>query len=123
MNLAIIMGNLGKDPILKDVGDSKVCSFSVATSRKWKTKAGEMKEETQWHNISVWGKQGESCAKYLSKGNQVLVEGRISYTKKGEGDSARFYTQITARDVQFLGSREKKKEEIELPDYSMDIPF
>ena len=105
MNKAIIQGNLGADPETKtfDNGDM-VCKLRIATSRKWKDKTtGELNEKTTWHQVDVFGKQAESCAKYLSKGRAVLVEGEIDNRKVGEGDDARYYSSIRADRVHFLG--------------------
>lgn len=106
VNKAIIVGNLGSDPDLKHLDSGSVlCNLSVATSRKWTSKDGERHDETQWHRVVVWGKQGESCAEYLGKGRQVYVEGRIEtreYEKEGE---KRYSTEIVAERVVFLSSK------------------
>ena len=126
LNNVILCGNLGADPELKSMpsGD-KVCELRLATSKKWTDKQGNKKEDTQWHNVSVFGNQAESCAKYLKKGRQVLVDGSIRYSKKDMSDgSKRVFTSIVSRNVQFLGSQEPKPLTVALPveDYS-DIPF
>lgn len=109
INKVIIVGNLGADPEVRYTpSGSAVANFSVATSESWKDKnTGEKKERTEWHRIVVWGKLGELCGEYLSKGRQVYVEGRLqtrSYDDK-EGVK-RYMTEIIATDVQFLGSKE-----------------
>lgn len=106
VNKAILVGNLGRDPELKEIGDGKVCNFSIATTKTYKDRNGEKQEDTQWHNIEVWGNQADSCAQYLSKGRQVFVEGEIK-TKVTEQDdgSKKYYTSIRALSVQFLGSK------------------
>lgn len=101
MNIAIIAGNLGKDPDLRALpnGTAKL-TFSVATRRKYKSAAGAWQEETTWHNVVVWGKHGEGLATFLRKGNHVVVHGRIdtrSYESKGE---RKWITEIVAEDVQ-----------------------
>lgn len=105
VNKVILVGNLGRDPETKtfDSGNS-VTNLSVATTRKY-TKDGEPKEETEWHRVNVWGKSGEACARFLTKGRQVYVEGRLqtrSYEKDGE---KRYSTEIIADTVQFLGKK------------------
>jgi single-strand DNA-binding protein len=108
INKVIIVGNLGKDPEVSYVpsGAAKAV-FSVATSDTWKDKStGEKKERTEWHRIVAWDKLGEICGKYLSKGRQVYVEGKLqthSYDDK-EGVK-RYVTEIIAQDVQFLGGK------------------
>jgi single-strand DNA-binding protein len=110
VNKVIVVGNLGRDPELKETsGGSQVCRLNVATTRTWKHReTGEKMEETEWHRISVWGKQAPTCAQYLAKGRQVYVEGRLrtsSYRKDGE-ETDRYTTEIVADDVQFLGGKE-----------------
>ncbi len=107
VNKVILVGNLGRDPEVRFTGGGKaVCHFPVATTEVWNDANGERRERTEWHNISVWGKQGENCGKYLSKGRQVYVEGSIrtrSYDDK-EGIK-RYATEIIAQTVRFLGGQ------------------
>ena len=99
INKAIIIGTLGRDPESK----SGVVKLNIATNHKWKDRDGNMKEETEWHRVTVFGKSGEAAAKYLSKGRQVYVEGRIK-TSSYENASVKHYsTQIIADTVQFIG--------------------
>ena len=74
MNKVILMGFLGQDPKL---ATQNVCKFKLATSDKKKDADGTWVDATEWHNITVFGKSAENCAKYLSKGSQVLIEGKI----------------------------------------------
>ncbi len=101
VNKAIIIGNLGKDPILaKTSGGTTTCKFSVATSEKYKDE-----EKTTWHNVVTFGKTADNCGKYLSKGKTVYVEGRIdnrSYEKDGQ---TKFFSEIVADRVQFLSQK------------------
>ena len=81
-----------------------VTSFSVASSRRYTTSAGEQREETEWFNVSAWGKLGETCNQYLTKGRQVYVEGRLhSRSYEGRDGQTRFVNEINLTDVQFLG--------------------
>jgi single-strand DNA-binding protein len=79
----MLIGNLGRDPELKMTPSGQALArFSVATTETWKDPAnptGERKSKTEWHNVVVWGKQAEIAEKYLRKGKQVLIEGRIQY--------------------------------------------
>ena len=76
LNKVMIIGNLGRDPEMRQVGAQNVTNFSVATSRKWTNKqSGELVEETTWYRVSVWGRQAETANQYLSQGKKVLVEG------------------------------------------------
>jgi single-strand DNA-binding protein len=78
LNRIQLIGNLGKDPELRQLpSGKKVCSFSMAVNHRWKNGAGEPKEETEWFAVESWGKLGEICHQYLSKGKLVYVEGRM----------------------------------------------
>jgi single-strand DNA-binding protein len=80
LNKVLLIGNLGRDPELKSTPSGQsVARFSVATTETWKNQAGEKQSKTEWHNIVVWGKQAEIAEKYLRKGKQVMIEGRIQY--------------------------------------------
>jgi single-strand DNA-binding protein len=109
INKVIIIGNLGGDPEVRYTpSGSAVANFNVATSESWKDKnTGEKKERTEWHRIVVWGKLGELCGEYLSKGRQVYVEGRLQTRSYDDKDGVkRYMTEVIATDVQFLGSKE-----------------
>ncbi|HWP85259.1 MAG TPA: single-stranded DNA-binding protein [Terriglobia bacterium] len=107
VNKVILVGNLGKDPEMSYLPSGQsVTKFSLATTRAYKDKNGELKEETEWHNIVAWGKLGEICAQYLSKGRQAYVEGRIqTRTWEGRDGQKRTSVDIVASDVQILGGR------------------
>lgn len=106
INKVILIGNLGNDPEMRHTpGGAGVCEFRLATNEAWTDKSGQRQERTEWHRIVVWGKKAEVCSKYLSKGRQVYVEGRLrtrSWEDK-EGNK-RYMTEVVANDVQFLGS-------------------
>ena len=106
VNKVILIGHLGADPELRDGRGQPVCNLRIATSESWTDKDGSKQERTEWHRVTVWGKQAEFCGQYLSKGRQVYIEGRIEskeYTDK-DGNERRSYG-IVAREVTFLGSR------------------
>lgn len=102
LNKVFIAGNLTRDPELKALpSGSNVASFGVATNRTWRDQNGEKKEATEFHNIVVFGKQADTCAQYLKKGQQVLVEGRLQ-TRSWDKDGVKQYrTEIVADRVQF----------------------
>ena len=106
VNKVILVGHLGADPDMRYTpSGAGVCELRLATSESWKDKNGQRQERTEWHRVVVWGKTAEICAKYLAKGRQVYIEGRIqtrSYDDK-EGQK-RYITEIIANDVQFLSS-------------------
>lgn len=106
VNKAIILGHLGRDPELRYLQNGQpVCKLNIATSRRYTNKNNEAVEETEWHRVSVWGKQAEHCNNFLTKGRQVYVEGRLrtsSYDKDGQ---KHYTTEIVADTVQFIGGR------------------
>lgn len=115
VNKSIIIGNLGRDPELTHTqGGTAVCRLAVATSRKYK-KGEELVEETEWHRVTVWGKQAEACDKYLSKGRSVYVEGRLRTSTYEKDGVKRYTTEIVAEQVQFLGGKggERRRDEPE----------
>lgn len=105
INKVILIGNLGSDPEVREVGGSPVANFSLATNETWTDKSGQKQERTQWHRITVWGKLAEVCGRYLSKGKKVYVEGRIGYRDVEKDGVTTRYTDITATSIQFLDSR------------------
>ncbi len=107
VNKVIIVGNLGRDPEIKYTQQGlAIVTLAVATSESWTDKqSGQKQEKTEWHRITVFGKLGENCERYLSKGRQVYVEGRLqtsTYEKEGQ---THYSTQIIASTVQFLGGK------------------
>jgi single-strand DNA-binding protein len=104
LNKAIVIGNLTRDPELRSLpSGAAVTTMAVATNRVWKDKEGRKQEDTQYHNIVVFGKQAETSAQYLKKGQSVLVEGRMqtrSWDDKASGEK-KYRTEIVADRVQF----------------------
>lgn len=105
LNKIIVIGHLGRDPEMRYTPNGQsVTSFSVASSRRYTTAAGERREETEWFNIAAWGRLGELCNQYLTKGRQVYVEGRLrSRSFEGRDGQQRFVNEIYLTDIQFLG--------------------
>jgi single-strand DNA-binding protein len=108
VNRVILVGNLGRDPEVRYTsGGQAVASLRIATSRSWTDKAsGQRKEETEWHDVEVWGKQAEQCGEYLSKGRQVYVEGRLKTDKWQDKQSGqdRYKVKVVAETVRFLST-------------------
>ncbi len=104
LNKAILIGNLTRDPELKSLPSGiKVCSFSLATNRVWKDKNGARQESADYHNVVVFGRQAETVAQYMKKGNSILVEGRMqtrSWDDKTSGEK-KYRTEIIADRTQF----------------------
>lgn len=112
MNRVTLYGRLGRNPDSKRTANqTAVCNFSVATSERRKNAEGEWVEATEWHNIVTWGKQAESCEKYLTKGSQVLIEGRLQTDKYEKDGVTKYSTKIIAEKVQFLGGKSEAKQE------------
>jgi single-strand DNA-binding protein len=105
VNKVILVGNLGKDPELRYTpSGTAVATFSIATSERFKGKDGQQQEKTEWHNIVVWRQLAEICGKYLHKGKQVYIEGKLqtrSYEDR-EGNK-KYMTEIVADHMQMLG--------------------
>ncbi len=112
MNKVFLMGNLTRDPELRYVpSGSAVVNFSVAVNRTYKDNAGERKEDTSFLRVVVWGKMAEICGEYLTKGRQVLVEGRLkSRTWETPEGQKRNAVDVVATSVQFLGARDKTQQ-------------
>ena len=104
LNKAIIIGNLTRDPELRSLPSGiKVCSFSLATNRVWKDKNGAKQEAADYHNVVVFGRQAETVAQYMKKGNSMLVEGRMqtrSWDDKTSGEK-KYRTEVIADRTQF----------------------
>ena len=112
INKVILIGNLGGDPEVRYTPSGvAVAQFNIATSEEWKDKdSGEKRERTEWHRIVAWRRLGEICGEYLSKGQQVYVEGRIqTNTWEDQEGNKRYTTEIIANTVQFLGKRESSE--------------
>jgi len=112
----IIAGNLGRDPEMRFMPNgTAVTNFSVATNRRWTdSTSGEPREETIWFRVSVWGRQAETVNEYLSKGRQVLVEGRLRPDPQtgepriwtAQDGTVRATYEIVADTVRFIGGRD-----------------
>lgn len=122
VNRVSLLGNVGKDPeVITFDNGNKCAKFTLATTERYKDRSGELKEETEWHNVTVFGKLSEIVEKYVSKGVQVYVEGKL-HTRSWSDDNGnkRYSTEITATNIQLLTRKEGKPEERES---SEDLPF
>jgi single-strand DNA-binding protein len=129
MNLIILKGHLGSDPKLEEKGETKFCSFSLATSEKFKDK-----QETVWHNIKAFNKQAELCEKYLKKGDALIIEGKQVNRSYDKADGSKGYaSEVIMRAMHFVGGGAKQSEKGEslppsptasdAPTPSDDLPF
>jgi len=113
LNKVMIIGHLGRDPEMRYTPSGRpVTTFSVATSRSWKSSEGERRTETEWFNIVAWGSLAEICNQYLKKGQQVYIQGRLQ-TRRWEDDDGnkRSTTEVVAREMIMLGDRRDRKED------------
>jgi len=102
INKAMVYGNLTRDPELKALPSGmQVCSFSIATNRVYNDRDGKRQEAADYHNIVVFGKQADNCAKYLHKGNSAYVEGRMQTRSWDKDGQKQYRTEIVADRVQF----------------------
>lgn len=108
INKVILIGNLGQDPETRAMpSGTTVANLRIATSESWKDKqSGEMKEQTEWHSVAMFGRLAEIAGEYLRKGSQVYIEGRLR-TRKWQDKSGndRYTTEIIANEMQMMGSR------------------
>jgi len=106
-NRIIIVGNLGRDPELRYTPQgTPVCNFSVATNERRRDRAGEAQDITTWFRVTVWGRQAETAAKFLTKGRPIYVEGRLRVEEWTDREGRPRYTlEVHATDLQFIGAR------------------
>ncbi|MBI4354968.1 MAG: single-stranded DNA-binding protein [Candidatus Omnitrophica bacterium] len=103
VNRVLLMGNLTRDPELRYIPNgTAVATLGLAVNSNYTTPAGEKKEEVCFVRVVVWGKQGENCSKYLTKGRQVFVEGRLIYRSWEKDGQTRSILEVRADRVQFL---------------------
>ena len=108
LNKAILIGNLGRDPEVRYTPSGMaIANFSIATSENWTSKEGQKETRTEWHRIVAFGRLGEICGEYLSKGRQIYIEGRIQ-TRDWEDKEGvkRYTTEIVANQMIMLGGRD-----------------
>ena len=112
LNKAMLIGNVGNDPEVRILNNEqgKVASFRLATTERYKDRNGEVKENTEWHQIVAWGKYADIVEKFVKKGSQVYVEGKITTRKWTDKDgNDRFSTEIRTEGIQLLGKKEENK--------------
>ena len=107
VNKVILVGNLGRDPDVRQTAGQTVALLRLATSRSWIDKrSGQRKEEREWHDVEVWGRYGEVCGQYLAKGRQVYVAGRLKTDRWKDKETGldRQRVKVVAELVRFLGA-------------------
>ena len=107
LNKVMIIGKLGRNPEMRYTPSGKpVTSFSVATNRSWTNAEGERREDTEWFNVVAWGNLAEICKQYLTKNQQVYVEGRLQTRGWEDQDGKKHYrTELVANEMIILGER------------------
>lgn len=123
LNRVELIGRLGRDPETRYTPTGrKVCHFSLAVDRRWRSAEGEPREATDWFNVEAWGRLGEICQDYLSKGRLVYLEGRLQTDRYEQEGETRYFTKVIALGMQML-DRKPGEEEAELPEVSVeDLP-
>lgn len=117
-NKIIVVGHLGRDPELRYTpqGDA-VCNFSMATTERKRDKAGEFQDATTWFRVTLWRRQAENAAKYLAKGRQVYIEGRLRVEEWTDRDGNNRYTlEVQGTDMQFIDSGGTRGEDYQRDD-------
>ncbi len=128
VNKVILVGHLGRDPEVRHTeSGTTVANFNIATTERYNDKQGERQERTEWHRIVAWAKLADICEKYLHKGKQVYIEGRLQTRSWDEDGKKRYTTEVVARELVMLGKRD---EVVDVPDTSApaaqsddDLPF
>ena len=112
LNKVFLIGNLTKDPELKFIPSGQaVANLRLATNRKWKGADGQLKEETTFISVVVWGKSAEACGEYLKKGSPLLVEGRLqSRSWETEDGQKRSVVEVVAERTQFLSGGPRREQ-------------
>ena len=107
VNKVILVGNLGKDPDVRGLSNGEsVANIAIATSNKYKNRAGEMVDETEWHNAVLFGRLAEIAGKYLKKGSSVYIEGRLKTEKYTDKNGIEKYqTKVIVGELKMLGGR------------------
>lgn len=133
VNKVIILGNVGQDPEIRQ-GNFIVAALSIATTRKWRDKAGETQSETEWHRVSAFGRLAEIISQYVRKGDPIYIEGRLRTRKYEEKQGVeRWVTEIIAEQLQLLRQKDSDEKPAQAkpaaqrraPEstYDSDVPF
>ncbi|MGO9606569.1 MAG: single-stranded DNA-binding protein [Candidatus Binataceae bacterium] len=122
INKAIVIGNLGANPEIRTLPSGQnVANFSLATTERFTDRNGTKQQRTDWHRVVAFGRLADTCGRFLGKGRQVYIEGRLStrqYEAK-DGSGKRYRTEIVARQLRLLGNRADGAK----GETSHDIPF
>ena len=125
LNKVLLLGNVTRDPEVRYTSNGgAVANFNMATNESWTDKNGQKQERTEWHKVVVWGKLGELCGQYLSKGRQAYVEGRLQTREWNDKEgNKRYTTEIVAQNVQFLGGGQSERASAGASDFAPSTEF
>ena len=129
LNKVMIIGYLGRDPEMRYTPSGRpVTTFSVATSRSWNTSDGEKHNETEWFNVVAWGNLAEICKQYLTKGQQVYIEGRLQTRRWEDAEGVKHSSiEIVANEMMILGDKRETTNstgtEHDNPEIDEEYPF
>ena len=125
LNKVMIIGNLGADPEMSYTANGTARTrMSVAVNRNYTTRDGERREETEWFNVVAWDKLGENVAQYLTMGRRVFVEGRLQTRQYDDKEGQRrYFTEVIARDVQFLDSAQGSAQGVPFADEPPPVTY
>jgi single-strand DNA-binding protein len=107
-NSVHLIGRLGKDPEIKTFNEQKRATFSIATTDVYKNQKGEKVEDTQWHNVVVWGKLVGVIEKYIKKGDEIAVEGKLVHRVYESNGEKKYVTEVNLNDMLMLGGTKDK---------------
>ncbi len=104
-NKVQLIGNVGNDPEIKSFdGGKKVANFTIATNESYKNEKGEKVEQTEWHKVSAWGKTAEIIEKFVTKGKEVAIEGKLTHRSyEDKNGEKRYTTEVVANEILLLG--------------------
>jgi len=107
VNKIILIGNVGSDPDVRDVGTSEnqVAKFSLATSESYKNKQGERVTNTEWHNIVIWGKLADIAKQYVKKGSLISIIGKQTNRSYEKDGVTKYFSEVIASELKLLGSK------------------
>lgn len=129
VNKVFLIGNVGSDPDVRTTaGGNKIAKLSLATSRRYNDRSGGVREDTQWHRLTVWGRLADVVEQYVHKGDRLFVQGRIEYSQTEDGGQTRHWTDIVVTELVMLGGEKRKAAPAKAPsspfeDDSDDLPF
>lgn len=134
INKVILLGNVGADPEFRALdGGKKVARIRVATTERYTDQQGKKQEQTEWHSVTLWGGLADVVDKYLHKGSQVYIEGKIRTREYEHNGEKRYATEIIANDMKLLGRPKDANEAPQAvapapqapatPPYSDNLPF